>query len=479
IAIPNTGGRKYLEMDRLKQLALHPDMQGFIELYDNARLGIIQNVGYANMNGSHFKGRDIWFGGGGATDRVTSGWMGRYLKLAYEEGGNTFPDDFPNEIMPDPLGLEFGNEVSLGFHTEDTIPAAISIDSPEGFFNLIEGLEGYNEEEDIDKIGIPPTALQNSLYKQEMDWILGLERDTTQYAERLAQVYNQATQQEFVTYPTEYPLTAPNNVLRNPISGALRIIARLVEGGCQTKIYLVRIGGFDTHVEQVESYDNTLGIHAALLYHVSAAMKAFQDDLKARGVEDRVLTCTLSEFGRRAASNGSYGSDHGTVAPMFLMGPYKAGVFGENAKLDALQRGNLPDGQEDLIDYRDVFSDILVNWFGLETASIPQVFTDYDYNPNSILTSIEDVQATRFNLRACYPNPVRNETTFSFYMDKPAHVKLGLYDLRGNLVKVLMNQVKGFGEYQVKADLSDLKSGTYIYSIEAGYLKDSKKLVKV
>jgi uncharacterized protein (DUF1501 family) len=76
--------------------------------------------------------------------------------------------------------------------------------------------------------------------------------------------------------------------MRNGLTPQLQLIARLLDGGgpglgVKTKVFLVKMGGFDTHAEQVESYDPTMGQHAALMYHISSAMKAFQDDLKARG----------------------------------------------------------------------------------------------------------------------------------------------------------------------------------------------------
>ena len=155
-----------------------------------------------------------------------------------------------------------------------------------------------------------------------MDWILSLEDKTEDYAGRLRQVW-EASSETSITYPENYPFNAPNGSKRNPLSGQLQLISRLLAGGgagqgVKTKVFLLRIGGFDTHAEQVENYDPTMGVHASQMYHISSAMKAFQDDLKARGLEERVLTMTTSEFGRRIASNGSYGTDHGTGAPVFI-----------------------------------------------------------------------------------------------------------------------------------------------------------------
>src|SRR5205085_6426637 len=134
--------------------------------------------------------------------------------------------------------------------------------------------------------------------------------------------------------------------------------------------FLLKIGGFDTHADQVEQYDSTMGGHAALLYHISSAMNAFQEDLRIRGLEDRALTVTTSEFGRRVASNGSYGTDHGTAGPLFIFGAgAKGGVIGEAYKLD---NGNLAMQ----VDYRNVYANILRDWFDVQDPQLNIIFPD-------------------------------------------------------------------------------------------------------
>jgi uncharacterized protein (DUF1501 family) len=517
LAISESGARKYIRLDNTlpdkQAIGLHPDLTGMKSLYDSGRMAIIQNVGYEYMNGSHFKGRDIWFGGGGYNDPITSGWIGRYLEMEFTANGEKFPDDFPyNSEMKDPLALEFsGGDVSLGFQTETTIPTAVAISDPEGFFGLVSSLDGYKDKEGVDPRGIPPTTIfdptkpagTNSLYGEELNWILGIEKGTDKYAERLRDVYRKGdATNSGVTYPVQYPYANS----KNPISGALEIVSKLIAGGCQTKVYMIRMGGFDTHVQQVESYDNSLGKHAAMIYHISSAMKAFQDDLKARNIDNKVLTVTMSEFGRRAEANNSYGSDHGTVAPMFVFGSQvNPGVIGDNTDLKDLTTrngGNLIDYNDrtnnivHVIDYRIVFNTILQKWFDVEVQKIPTVFPTlkqsvtnglidsdvYDIIPllrNGSITALDNFMNRRFRLNDVYPNPVAQTANFNFYIDNPAHVEFGLYDMKGRLVKWIVNERKGYGEHTVMADLSNIPAGNYIYKIDAGYLKDARRLVKI
>src|SRR5690606_13644073 len=151
----------------------------------------------------------------------------------------------------------------------------------------------------------------------EIEYIMQIEKQSNKYAGRLRNVFNAGTNSSTV-YPDLYPYVAPAGAIKNPLAPQLKIVSRLISGGIGTKIFLCRIGGFDTHANQVVNTDTSMGTHAALMYHISSAVKAFYDDLKNLGLADRVLTMTFSEFGRRVISNASYGTDHGNAAPMLI-----------------------------------------------------------------------------------------------------------------------------------------------------------------
>lgn len=184
IAIPyKSGNRTLIPLDSTiagaDQIGLHPDMQDFKEMYDVGKAAVFQGVSYEKNNGSHFRGRDIWFMGGDADDYYSSGWIGRYLNQEY--GPLQYPQEFPNDNMPDPLALEMGNDVSLLFHQEGNIPTSISLGGgPTGLLRLIENLEGFSDE-GIDPRGTPPSFLHGSPYGKEMEWILGLEDKSETY----------------------------------------------------------------------------------------------------------------------------------------------------------------------------------------------------------------------------------------------------------------------------------------------------------
>ena len=473
IAISDSGKRGYVALDSTlplqDQVGLHPDMIGVKEMYDRGEVSIIQGVAYENINGSHFRSRDIWFMGGGYNEELNSGWMGRYLDDLYPN----YPQNYPNSNMPDPLGIEVGNSVSLAFHRANGIPTAISISDPDQFYNL------------VTSVGVdPPAEIAETHYGDELRWIMDIEEKSNQYAGRLQEVYSRGSNTDDVIYPEKYPYNAPIKSTKNHLATQLRMIARLLSGGSQTKIFLARIGGFDTHADQVEQYDSSMGNHAAILYHVSEAVKAFQDDLKGLGLDERVLTATMSEFGRRAESNFSWGTDHGTSAPMFVFGSkVNPGVMGTNPDLDDLDRGNLRSQH----DYRQVFGSILQDWMGAspEVMNIAR-FTDFVQPHNKLnilggdtITGLdrENFINQRFRLETCFPNPSRGLTNFSYRINHAGRVSLTLLNVHGQVVKKIVDGHQYPNAYSYQVDVSELTPGTYLYRLETQGFQDTKKLV--
>ena len=492
IAIPAKNSlRKYIPLDSTlsaeMQVGLHPDMQAIKGLYDTGRAAFVQGVSYENNNGSHFRGRDIQFMGGGANDYFQSGWVGRYLNKVYSPAA--YPKDFPLEAgngfnleeMLDPLGIEMGNDTSLIFHQQGNIPTSIALPSDlESFSNLVNELPGF-EEGMADPRGIPPETIQNSAYWKEMTWILGLEQKTDDYAQRLYEVWQKGGESS-VTYPETYPLNAPNGSKQNSLSDQFQLVARLLGGDCKTKVYLVRIGGFDTHADQTTSYDPTMGGHAALLYHISATMKAFQDDLKARGLEDRVLTVTTSEFGRRINSNQSYGTDHGTGGPILIFGKgVKPGVYGTSPDLTDPTITNVPQQ----FDYREVYANLLHNWMGASETDVNDIFYGDYLNMNlntplatNVITGTDDAFiAKRYALGQNYPNPAKGATTIDFRINDTLQVIINLMDSRGTTIRTITNSIFEPGHHIVPVQLSGLQPGMYLYQMKAGAFKDVKKLM--
>lgn len=451
IAIRHTGTRSYLNVDETvdenAQVGLHPDMLAFKEMYDQEKVAIIQNVGYPDMNLSHFRGRDVVFMGGdeGENNQYSSGWMGRYLNNIYPG----YPDDFPSETMEDPIGIELSGTLSLAFHRENGIPIGLNIGNPDQFYELISSV-GVN----------PPIAIPESHAGDELRYIMEFEKKSNEYAGRLKEVYD-AGSNSTVEYPESYPYASP--IRANGLSSQLRLIARLIEGGIKTKIFLCRIGGFDTHGEQVDENDPSLGTHAALLYNMSGAVKAFYDDLNQLGIDEKVLSLTFTEFGRRAKSNDSYGTDHGTATPVFVFGTQlNNGIYGVNPSLkpEDLNNYNLVYN----IDYRQIYTSIIQDWFeGDDQALIDTGFSDWvdtrlpivdiggthAYSPGKNPTSLQ-----------LYPNPVKDMLHIQYNLEFRGATSLHIIDGAGRRLKSVQ-QEGVFGPNATTLDVSDLKEGMY------------------
>jgi uncharacterized protein (DUF1501 family) len=120
-------------------------------------------------------------------------------------------------------------------------------------------------------------------------------------------------------------------------------------------------GEYDTHGDQPKALADGLKL-------TTDSLLAFQRDLEARGLADRVLTLLWSEFGRRAEENGSLGTDHGAAGTAFLIGTRVRGkMLGEFpglAKLD--DDGNL----RATTDYRSLYASLLEEWLGADADAI-------------------------------------------------------------------------------------------------------------
>jgi uncharacterized protein (DUF1501 family) len=136
------------------------------------------------------------------------------------------------------------------------------------------------------------------------------------------------------------------------LASALGIIAKMIAGGLPTRVYYASQGGFDTHAGQMNAHERLMG-------DLNGAVAAFVADLKQQGNFERVLLMTFSEFGRRVAENANGGTDHGTAAPMFVVGgSAKPGTFGKYPSLTDLDRGDL----KFQTDFRSVYGTVLEHW---------------------------------------------------------------------------------------------------------------------
>ena len=366
VAISDSGARGYTNLDTTldiaDQVGIQPDFIAMKDLYDQGKVQFIQDVSYSDSNKSHFKGTDIWLAGkdGPTSTDTSSGWMGRYLDHRFPG----YPSSYPNPDMPDPIGLQLGStSLSLGFYRNAGLPIGMSLGvDPDDYLKLVNGAGGTL-----------PGGISNTHYGKELDFIKNIEINANVYAQRLADIY--AMGANTVTYPDTY-YEGGVTPYKNSLAPQLQVIAKLLSGGSKTKIFLCKHLGFDNHTNQVKGNDPSKGKHAVLLYHLAESIKAFQEDLKNLGLEDKVMIATFSEFGRTVKENGNLGTDHGNTAPMMIIGKgVKPGVTGTNPSLDPsnIDKNNFTSYQHD---YRTIFTTLLQDWLGAGAASLTAAHMD-------------------------------------------------------------------------------------------------------
>jgi uncharacterized protein (DUF1501 family) len=351
IGIPE---REALKLDDAQGVGLHPQLRPLKDLYDDGLVGVVQGVGYPNPNRSHFKSMDIWHTAD--TSATGDGWLGKYFDAeccGYGKGESGTAES----PAGGPPGIAIGRSAPLAMQGRKVMPVAFenvelfrwagldineSMHGPYDVLNRRERGEGQAARADSNAAFLLRTALD-------------------------AQVSSEMIRKAVANRPqTQFPQTE--------VGRQLSMVASMIRAGLKTRVYYVVHGGFDTHAWQ----GGANGRHGQLLNQLAASLKAFYTELKAQGNDARVMTMSFSEFGRRVGQNQSGGTDHGTAAPMFLVGPMvRAGVIGEHPSLRDLDEGDLKYN----IDFRSVYAGILNEWMKADSKAI----LEGDYRPLPVL----------------------------------------------------------------------------------------------
>jgi uncharacterized protein (DUF1501 family) len=335
IGIPK---QQVLSVDGL--VGFNPALAPLKSLYDSGHLAVIQGVGYPNPNRSHFVSTEIWQTASDAKGMVPQGWLGRYFdnccKGADPTVGLTIGGQLPQAFNAEnPTGVTLNRPNHLGFDRE---PDAFD----QEVFEATNGLEHTNMTGD--SIGNLSGASSSVL--SPLEYLQRTALDVQVSSDQISAVLKRSKRE------ASYPPTQ--------LGRSLSLIGRLIAGGLPTRVYYASQGGYDTHQGQI-------GTHHRLLDELAKAVAALCSDLKAKGIFDRVLVMTFSEFGRRVAENASKGTDHGTAAPMFVAGgSIRPGLYGKQPELDLLDGGDLVYNT----DFRSVYATVLANWMKAPAARI-------------------------------------------------------------------------------------------------------------
>ena len=450
IRIKNSGINAGIELDSSLSTAdetlLHPNLTPFKQLWDDGKLNIVHGVGYPQLNKSHFSGRAIMSKGGDgseANNNKPDGWMARYLHSGFD-----------HLQYDDPLGIQLGNKKPADeFHSDEEHKVDINLSGQDtsGFYSQLSNVGNP----------IPDFGNASSEYIQNIEFINGMEVSATNYAQRISTVFNDGT--NLVSYP---PFD---------LADQLKTVAKMISGGSKTKIFLLRIDGFDNHANQVDSQnDSHLGKHADLLTELSTSIKAFQDDLEQLGIDENVVTTTFTELGRKPIENGNKGTDHGNLGPMFVIGKgVNPGFTGTHLSLDSFTYGgNVKHFDLDTQmqhDYRQVYASIIGDFLGASsTTMIDTEFDDYDVNrlnliSSPILSNPYEKATNRISLTIS-PNPVENDLIIRFRSLEWLRGGVQVHDLQGRTVEDLTVDFSS-GINQIPLNLSHLSEGLYVLKV--------------
>jgi uncharacterized protein (DUF1501 family) len=317
-------------------LMWHPQAKGLAQLHAEGKVTVFPAIGYDPPDESHFTSRHYWEVGE-LNAQTRSGWMGRYLDIAGEAG---------NPLQ----GLSLDYSLAPALASTRVPVAAVSTPSDYNFWAY--GLEEPLTSPTLDAFGaLGALAAPSPALAQARTASL----DTNIIRNQVAPFAEHEGKPAF-TPPVTYPTSGGDFPTR-----LAALAAMLDDNALSIKCAsLTAVGSYDTHSDESETLSTNLG-------ETVESVLAFQRDLEARKLDDRVVIQLWSEFGRRPQENGS-GTDHGAGGVAFLIGSRVNGkMVGEFPGLSKL------DENENLVntsDFRAMYAALLGQWFQTEAGLV-------------------------------------------------------------------------------------------------------------
>jgi uncharacterized protein (DUF1501 family) len=332
LALPDSELRVRGGDDRLRW---HPSTGAFKTLHDEGKLTLVPAVGYRDADQSHFTSRHYWEVGA-TNPRLRTGWLGRYLDRV---GSNDNPLQ----------GLSLDGELSPSLAT-GRVPVAALRGADEYSF-WAPGVWGEVNDKMLEALGSLGATRTSG------DRALAAAGEVATQSDRLRRQLA-PFKSGGLTSPVAYPKFDDSD-----FPDRLAGLASMLGAGLPLRVVALNAyGRYDTHSDQPEQLAEGLKV-------TSESLLAFQRDLEARGLADRVVTLVWSEFGRRAEENGSDGTDHGAAGTAMVIGSrVRGGLVGE---LPALRNGL--DGNGNLratVDYRSIYCSLLEQWLGTDAGGV-------------------------------------------------------------------------------------------------------------
>lgn len=309
------------------KLGFHPAMTGLKSWFDAGRVAVVQGVGYPGFVRSHFAAEDIYWTASPTLPQPATGWLGRCLDAwaATEPlAGACLESKAPKSMTA--AGFAAPAIPSAGSYLYKTPTDATEKSRQLAAANAIFGQAGIGAE------------LFDGILLRDLAAMASVDQVQAAVAAYASSV----------------------NYASDSFSQAMKLAGQIIHADLGTRILTLSLGGFDTHSNQGTTLEDLLG-------QFSAGIDSFMLDAVSGGFSERVAILVWTEFGRRVAENASGGTDHGTAAPMFVIGQsVRGGNVGAIPSLTDLDSGDLKMST----DFRQVYASALSEWLGLDAAQI-------------------------------------------------------------------------------------------------------------
>ncbi len=335
LALPASAGTPFADDSRLRW---HPSLDGLAGLHREGKVAVATAIGYTDADQSHFTSRYYWEVGATQTN-VRTGWLGRYLDAVGA------PDN--------PLqGLSLDGSLAPALASA-RVPVA-AIDGPGRYDFWTHGVWGDVQEAMLGAIGAIGAAAGG-------DPALAAAGDIARQSDTLRRQLEPFAPTDGEKKGFSSPVPYPK--VDDPFPERMAGVAAMLAAGLPLRCVAVTApGAYDTHDRQPMELADGLRL-------TFDTLQAFQRDLEARGLADRVLVHVWSEFGRRVKENGSAGTDHGAAGAGFVIGSrVRPGLIGEFPGLE----GGLDDNGNlrATSDFRGLYAALLEQWLEFDAAAV-------------------------------------------------------------------------------------------------------------
>jgi uncharacterized protein (DUF1501 family) len=312
------------------EFGLNPGMKNLAHLWSENRLAIVRGVGYPKPDHSHFRSMDIWQTASPAIP-VNTGWIGRWLDAT---GDDPLRAVNIGTVLP-PLAVgSHATAAALPLGRRRTADPGLE----KAMLSLGAAVPGESSAQAMVRSAYRAENLVDASFAQVLAPGSGTDSGTD----------------------SDETSEAGSAGGQSGLAAQLALVARCITAAVPTRVYVVSLGGFDTHA-------NEKAAQQSQLTQLDTAVGHFFDALASSPHGRDVVLVAYSEFGRRVAANASQGTDHGTAAPVFIAGaPVRGGFYGASPSLTDLDDGDLKYGA----DFRDVYAELLSGVLGSDPTQV-------------------------------------------------------------------------------------------------------------